>query len=306
MVDVAIIGDGRLARALAHRLRSDGVLAVRGPAARSERRGLLTSGADVVIIATSTLLADVADDIRAAVSAGSNVLVSAEEAAHPWAVDAVLGEELDQLAREAGVTVLGAGLNPGFLFDALVITLSGLHATPTSIAVSRVVDLSGFGPAVRARLGLGYDRSGFTAGLADGSILGHAGFRQSMAVVAATLGVIIDRIDAEVEPVFDAGGTTAGFVQHYLAFVGGSDWFRAEFTGHIAPQAAGLVPRDAITIESDAGTTHSVIEPGVPSLAGSVSLIANSIRRVIAAPPGWRTVAELPPAHPASPTEVVR
>jgi hypothetical protein len=33
--------------------------------------------------------------------------------------------------------------------------------------------------------------------------------------------------------------------------------------------------------------------------SGSASIVANSVRRVVAASPGWTTVAELPPAVPA-------
>lgn len=299
MIDLAIYGDGRLARGVTERLRTDpGVLV---GAARD--RSQLTGGAEVVLIATTTLLRDVADDIRAAAAAGSNVLVSAEEAAYPWAVDAALADELDALARANGVTILGAGLNPGFLFDALVLTLTGLHSTPTSIEVSRVVDVSPFGPAVRSRLGLGFDRVQFERGVADGSVLGHAGFRQSMAVVASALGVVIDRVDGELEPLFDGHGITAGFVQHYVATVDGAPWFRATFTGHLEPASVGLIPADTISIDSAAGSTRSAIEPGVPSLDGAISVVANSVRRVVAAPPGWCTVAGLPPAHP---TEGVR
>src|SRR5688572_2702803 len=104
MIEVALYGDGRLARGVAERLRTDPDVTVLGPAARDAE--LLRAGADVVLIATTTLLADVAEAIRSAVRAGSNVLVSAEEAAYPWAVDRDLADEVDALAREAGVTVL--------------------------------------------------------------------------------------------------------------------------------------------------------------------------------------------------------
>jgi hypothetical protein len=33
--------------------------------------------------------------------------------------------------------------------------------------------------------------------------------------------------------------------------------------------------------------------------SGSASIVANSVRRVVAAAPGWRTVADLPPAFPS-------
>lgn len=298
MIEVALYGDGRLARGVAQRLGADPGVTLLGPGARDA--DLLSSGADVVLIATTTLLADVADDIRTAVRAGSNVLVSAEEAAYPWAVDRELADALDALARDAGVTVLGAGLNPGFLFDSLVLAMCSVHAVPDRIRVTRVVDLSPFGPAVRGRLGIGFSSAEFDQRIADGRILGHAGFRQSMAVVAAALGVPIDRYETSIEPLL-AERRTAGFAQTYTAMTAGGPWFSATFTGHLSPGAAGLATRDVIEIESAAGRTSSVIEPGVPSLAGAISVVSNSVRRVLEAAPGWRTVAELPPAIPAVP-----
>jgi len=41
-----------------------------------------------------------------------------------------------------------------------------------------------------------------------------------------------------------------------------------------------------------------VIEPGLNPQSGASAMIANSLRRVAAAPPGWLTVGDLPPATP--------
>src|SRR6185437_845721 len=114
-----------------------------------------------------------------------------------------------------------------------------------------MVDLSGFGSAVLRRIGIGYTPEEFAEGTRAGAITGHIGFPQSMQVVAAALGVTIERIDREIEAIFTdeplqasslavEPGRTAGFRQRYAALVGGSVWFEAVFTGHIAPAAVGL------------------------------------------------------------------
>jgi 4-hydroxy-tetrahydrodipicolinate reductase len=232
---VAIYGAGQAGGAVAALLARRG-LVVEGPFGREERATALQGGADVVVITTTSFLADIADDVRMAVSAGSNVLTSAEEAADPWATDPALAAELDALARARGVTVLGAGLNPGFAFDALVLTAMGACVDVRALRVERVVDLSGFGPAVLRRLGVGITEAEFAAA----PLTGHIGFPQSMRVVARALGVDIERIDREIEPLL-ADGRTAGFVQHYVAVAGGSPWFTSYFTGLVAPRAAGVV-----------------------------------------------------------------
>lgn len=305
MTSVAIYGAGQLATSVAARLgnRSDiegGALEIRGPGARDAT--LLEGGADLVIIATTTLLADVLPDVERAVAAGSNVIVSAEESAFPWNVDAEAADRIDALAKQRGVTVLGGGLNPGFLFDALVLTLLGAHDLPRSIHIERVVGLGRFGATVKGRLGLGFTAAEFAEGRAAGRILGHAGFAQSMRIVADALGIAIDPIAGEFAPVFGDDGRTTGFRQTYTAAVAGEPWFVADFIGNIDLDGAGLTPGDRVTITDDYGTRAATIDPGVPSQEGSVAVIANSVDRVVAGPAGWVTVADLPPAFPRTST----
>ncbi len=294
---VAVYGAGQAGGAVAGLLRARPGVTVEGPFGRAERAAALGGGADVVVIATTSFLAEIAADVRMAVEAGSNVLTSAEEAAYPWATDAACADELDALARARGVTILGAGLNPGFSFDALVLTLAGATTGLRALRVSRVVDLSGFGTAVLRRIGVGHAEAAFAAGVASGAITGHIGFPQSMHVVAGALGVRIERVERELAPLV-RDGTTAGFVQRYVAVADGREWFDARFTGHVDPAGEGLVTSDAIRLDADPPLGLE-IPGGIGAQAGSAAVLANSVRRVVDAAPGWLTVAELPPARPA-------
>jgi 4-hydroxy-tetrahydrodipicolinate reductase len=298
VIQVALIGDGQLARGVASALARRRDLSVIGPTPRESHPMVLRSGADVVVIATTTLLHDVIGSIETAVAAGSNVIVSAEEAAYPWAVDAAGADRVHLAAIERDVTVLGCGLNPGFVFDAQVLTLLGAHGPARRIEVSRVVDLSGFGPVVAARLGLGVSAAQFEQGVHSGAILGHAGFTQSIALVAHALGMPIDRFERSIEPIMTEG-VSAGVSQTDVAIVAGEAWFEARFVGHRSPATAGLVCRDEILLDpATDDALRCLIEPGIRSQAGSQHLIANSIDRVLSAPAGWLTVADLPPARP--------
>jgi 4-hydroxy-tetrahydrodipicolinate reductase len=308
---VAFYGAGQVGTGASEILRRRRGIEVLGPFGRSERDAALRAGADVVVIATTSFLADVADDIRDAVESGSNVVTTAEEAASPWENDAAVADRLDALARSRGVTIIGAGVNPGFAFDALVLTACGVVPEVESLLVERVVDLSGFGATVLRRIGVGHSPAAFEEGRREGTVTGHIGFPQSMRVVAGGLGVEIERIDRELEPIFTATelpassltvqpGETAGFRQRYTAFrTGGGVWFEAAFTGHVAPLTLGEEPRDSITVRGPYGGVHLAATPAINPQSGSASVIANSVRRVAAAPPGWITVADLPPATPA-------
>ena len=311
MTSVSIYGAGQLAGGVAAVLRRREQYDVRGPFGRDSAGEALDSGADVVIIATTTRLADVAPDIRRAVEHGSNVLVSAEEAANPFLADPLIAAELDARARAQGLSVAGAGLNPGLLFDTLVLTLLGAVADDVSIQVHRTVDLSGFGPAVLRRIGIGLSVADFASGLAAGTVLGHAGFPQSMSVVADALGLVVERIDRTLEPVFSdndcqlasgesvAAGRTTGVRQHYVAIVDGKPWFGASFFGHLDLPSVDRLPSDEIVFSRDSQVVQRFVAvPGFNAQAGSANMLANSVDRIIAAAPGWRTVADLPPAAP--------
>ena len=306
---VTIYGAGQLGTNVATLLRDRGHHEVRGPFPRQEDQAALESGADLVIIATTSRFRDVADHIERAVRAGSNVLVSAEECANPWLVDAKTADRIDALAREGDVTVMGAGLNPGLIFDALVLTLLGAIPDGASVVVSRVVDIGHFGPAVLKRLGMGVDERTFRERVVDGQILGHAGFPQSISIVARSLGIQVDRISEEIDPVMSIDPVTLpsgaqvpsdcsiGVIQTYRAKVSGADWFTAVFRGHVRPDLVGWSPQDKIEFWRDGELEREVvISPGIPSQSGSQSMIANSVDRVISASAGWLSVSDIPPA----------
>jgi 4-hydroxy-tetrahydrodipicolinate reductase len=266
----------------------------------------LGAQAQIAVIATTSFLGELAPTIEAAVRSGHNVLCSGEETAFPWAIDRDLAATLDRLARERGLTIVGGGANPGLIFDALVSTLALGAPDIERIRVSRAVDVSRFSATVLGRLGIGYTPEEFEAGRKTARIWGHIGFPQSMHVVASSLGLTLDRVDGTVEPLYAARpfsgehvpvatGQSAGFVQRYVGVVRGREWFHAELTGHLDPAAVGIELVDSISIEGSVPLALKV-EPGFRAQETSAAVLANSIARVVAAPPGWLTVAELPPA----------
>ena len=58
----------------------------------TDRAGALAQPADLLVVATTSLLQDVAEDVRAGIHGGLNVITTAEEAAFPWIIDAQLAE----------------------------------------------------------------------------------------------------------------------------------------------------------------------------------------------------------------------
>ena len=312
MTSIAIYGAGLLGTNVAKLLSVRPSLSVYGPYGRTEREKALRSGADVVIIATTTRLRDVADDVREAINSGSNVLISAEEAAFPFIVDDSIARSLDSLARQKGVSVAGTGVNPGLIFDALVLTILGSSPRGCRVHVRRVVDISGFGETVLRRIGVGKSESGFALAVESEEILGHAGFPQSIHVVANALGLKVERIEKILLPVLATqdielpgkltikSGESAGVSQTYTGIVDGKPWFIAHFFGHVALNMIKKDSGDDIDLMLNQKPIQSIkLRPGIGAQVGSQNMVANSIDRIISARPGWVTVAEMSPACPA-------
>ncbi len=71
---------------------------------------------DVVVIATTSWTEKQMPDLRKILKAGINVVSIAEEMSDPAAQSPPeLAKELDQLAKENGVSILGTGVNPPVL-----------------------------------------------------------------------------------------------------------------------------------------------------------------------------------------------
>ena len=282
-----------------------------GVAVSGDLGAALRVPADLLLVATTSFLHEVATDVRAGVEAGLNVITTAEEAAFPWIIDADLAGALDALARDRGVSVIGVGLNPGFIFDALLLTASGIAWDVRAIRIRRVVDVSRFSATIQRRLGIGFTAQRFEEGVDAGSITGHIGFPQSFHLAARCLGVLIDRIESGFEPVIAERphdgehlrvepGTTAGFVQRYRAICDGRPWMAAEFIAHVDPPAAGHEPADSIEIDGY-NALNLAINPGCQPQLGTAAMIANVMPRLVEARPGYLTVADLALPH-ARPT----
>ncbi len=262
------------------------------------------AGADLVIIATTSFLRDLLPQVRRSLEAGANVISIGEEMAYPWVEDPDRARELDRLARAQGYTVLGTGINPGFVLDTLIIALTGACLEVKRIHALRVNDLSPFGPTVMRTQGVGTTPQDFRKGLVEGTVVGHIGFPQSIHLIAKALGWRIERIDQEREPIISktyrrtpyvnvAPGEVAGCRHTARAYVNGREAIVLEHPQQVLPGTEGVETGDFIRIEG----TPSInlrIQPEIPGGTGTIALAVNMIPLVISAGPGLVTMADLP------------
>lgn len=278
-----------------------------GPVVTDSVNALIAERPEAIVLATGSFLPDVVEDVMTCACAGISVVSPCEELAFPFARDPEVAERIDAAAKAGGATILGSGVNPGFIFDALVATASGVSWDVAAIRGRRVVDTVEFGQNIHMRLGIGYTPEEFDAGHADGSIAGHVGFPESIQIVCERLGVVLDEpVEEKFEPMIAetsaptkygavAAGRTEGFIQRATGRVGGEEFIRFELLLHLRPREAGYEPADTFTIEGR-HPVNLTLSPGMDAVLATSAELVNSLPGLLHAEPGLKTVKDLPAA----------
>ena len=258
----------------------------------------------VAIQATCSRIDDAMGEIALLVRYGVPVISTAEQMAYPACSSPAFAEEIHWLAVSRGVAVVGTGINPGFVLDLLIITLSGVCADIQSINAERVNDLSPYGPTVLASQGVGLSPEAFAEGLEAGTVVGHIGFPESIHLIAAAVGWDIERIEEKREAII-AGvvretpfvrvqpGQVAGCLHTAVAYRQGEPIITLSHPQQIHPQLEGGETGDRIEIK---GTPDVRLcgSPEIPGGQGTCALAVNMIPRIMNAAPGLHTMADLP------------
>lgn len=257
--------------------------------------------ADIVIHATTSYLKDVYPQIAKCVKAGINVVSTCEELSYPYYKHPELANEIDELAKKQGVTVLGAGINPGYLMDTLPITLTGPCQDVKTIKVTRMMDSSKRRIPYQKKIGTGLTPEEFKKMIEEKKITGHVGLIESIAMIADALGWELEEIQelppepviAEEEIVTSYTTVKTGQVAGLKSVAHGIKEEKKVITLEFVSHAAVKEEYDAVSIEG-VPNIYQKIAGGVHGDIGTVATIINSIPKVINADPGLVTMKDLP------------
>jgi len=259
---------------------------------------------DIAIQATCSRVADAMGEITTLVRHGVHVISIAEEMAYPVVSAPAFAEELHWLAVAQGVSVLGTGINPGFVLDLLVVTLSAVCADIDSVSATRCNDLAPYGPTVLASQGVGLSPQAFALAVEDGTVVGHIGFPESLHLIGAALGWAIEHIEQTREPIVARvqrqtpaitvqPGQVAGCHHRAVAYCAGRAVITLDHPQQVCPQMEGVQTGDRIEIHGSPRVCLSG-SPEIPGGEATVALAVNMIPRVMNAPPGLHSMLDLP------------
>jgi len=256
--------------------------------------------ADVALLTTVSRLVALESQVAELAQAGLNIVSTCEELFFPWKTNPEAAGRIDRMCLENSVACVGTGVNPGYLMDLLPTFLTGLCQNVRKVEVWRIQDASVRRVPFQQKIGAGLTLDEFEAKKKAGT-LRHVGLPESMDFIAQRLGWKLDRSVETLEPVIaesqiDSGykpiakGMACGVHQVGRGFVGDREVITLNF------QAAVGEPEsyDQVHIDGEP-PIQSRIAGGVNGDIATCAIALNTVRSILQATPGLKTMADIPP-----------
>jgi hypothetical protein len=230
---------------------------------------------------------------------GISVVSSCEELLFPQLREPELAAKLDRICKKSGARVIGTGVNPGFVMDLLPLCMTGVSREVRAVHAQRVVNASTRRAPLQRKIGSGMAPEEFRRLFKAGKA-GHAGLKESLALIAHCLGwktarivetgeAVVAEQDIRTQYLEVKQGQTCGLHQRAEAKMNGKVCLTLDLKIYLdAPE-----PRDAIQIEGEP-PLDVVINGGVAGDHATVAALVNSAPRLLQAKPGLLLLTDLP------------
>jgi hypothetical protein len=252
---------------------------------------------DVVCHSTGSRLRDVSGQLEDLLSRGAHVVSTCEELSFP--LDGAIRENLQQVARANNVTLLGTGVNPGFVMDKLPLTITSVCQRVDEVRIIRIQNASTRREPLQRKVGAGMTAEEFRAAVDAGKIK-HMGLRESLMMVGNGLGVEFESVsDEKIEPIIAerevktqyltcAPGQVAGV--HQTIYGKGRINVSLELRMYVGAED---VAADRVIVHG-VPNVEMEIKGGVHGDRATAAMVVNSIPRVVSARPGVLTMDDIP------------
>jgi 4-hydroxy-tetrahydrodipicolinate reductase len=271
------------------------------PSISSFSQVLRTREIDAAIIATSSSIEKVVPSIISCLELGLNVVSLCEELSYPYVRYPAISESIHNTAIKYEKTVLGTGINPGYLMDILPIVLTAPCQNIHRIEVTRSINSTRRRASFQKKIGTGLSDVQFRELIEKGEITGHVGLIESLYMLSDALGLGLTRVDElSPKPVLAKESMETSFTHISKGYVLG---LKSEAVGLRGDEIlvtlkfhayAGASPEfDEIRIEGYPEIIQR-IEGGIMGDYGTVGMIINMIPLVVDANPGLLTMKDLP------------
>lgn len=242
----------------------------------------------VAVVCTGSTIAGVAPLLTQLVAAGFDVVSTCEELIAPELGDRRAVGAVDEAARDAERTVVGAGVNPGFAMDVLPAVLTMPVRDVEQVRVLRRVDVGRRRLRLQEKVGVGISLDEFAERRGRDAI-GHVGLRASLVFLANALGWGGGESWETVDPVVDWDGKRSRGVRHVAQVAAPDGRVRVEA---LLEMYAGAPPVDRVEIDASPSVALELVG-GLQGDQATIAATLNTAARVAHMRPGLRTPHDL-------------
>ena len=254
---------------------------------------------DVAVLCTSSSLKAVLPQFEAVLKLRVPIVSTTEELAYPTKAQLRYARVIHEGAKKAKVAVLGTGVNPGFVMDALPIMLTGVCERVEAIHVDRIQDARIRRLPFQQKIGAGLTRAQFQAKVDQGTVR-HVGLAESIAMIADALGWKLDKVTDDIQPktaevavasefLEVAAGQVCGIVQDGVGYRNG----KPVITLHMEAYLGAPESYDAVEITGSPALKMK-IAGGVHGDIATAAIAVNSLPKILKAEPGLHTMRDMP------------
>ena len=296
IVGAVDIDPAKVGRDLGEVARLDRTLRVK--VSDNARKAIKSAKPDVAVLCTSSSMKKVMEQMETILGLKVPIVSTTEELAYPTKANMRYARAINQMAKKAKVAVLGTGVNPGFVMDALPIMLTGVCERVEAIRVERIQDARIRRLPFQQKIGAGLTREQFQRKVDDGSVR-HVGLAESVSMIAEALGWKVDRITDEIHPRIATEtvaseflavdpGYVCGIVQDGVGYRDG----QAIITLHMEAYLGAPESYDSVDITGSPALKMK-IAGGVHGDIATASIVVNSLPKILEAAPGLHTMRDM-------------
>jgi len=263
------------------------------------KKAIKATKPDVAVLCTNSSLKKVLPQFESVLKLKVPIVSTTEELAYPTKRNMRYAREIHELAKKAKVAVLGTGVNPGFVMDALPIMLTGVCERVEAIRIDRIQDARIRRLPFQQKIGAGLTREQFQAKVEDQSVR-HVGLAESISMIADALGWSLDKITDEIQPKMAAAavasdflsvaaGQVCGIVQDGIGYRNGEPVITLHMEAYLgAPESY-----DAVEITGSPALKMK-LAGGVHGDIATASIAVNSLPKILTVSPGLHTMRDMP------------
>jgi 4-hydroxy-tetrahydrodipicolinate reductase len=250
----------------------------------------------IILHSTLTHLNEIYPQLIKCVKAKANVISTAETLSYPWYRYPKLASLINEEAEKSNVTILGAGVNPGFIFDSLPAFLTSTCIKINEIHVIRSINAALRRYSFQKKYGLSMSIEEF-----KNKALGHTGYAESILLLSSIIGVKIDKVEEKQEPIIAdknletkyfkiKPGQVCGLKGYGIGYSKEKEFIKLELLAAVNQKDFDEVIVDGeppLKWRNEYGTSGDI---------ATAAMIINMIPKVLKAPKGLITMKEFIPS----------